>query len=64
MHRQRWGGAVIASHHSAFFKIDSDGSVPFALETRVTALTELMPKSRVKQLKNSVAIFVSDKNLS
>jgi hypothetical protein len=55
---------VIASHHSAFFKIDSDGSVPFALETRVTALTELMPKSRVKQLKNSVAIFVSDKNLS
>ena len=39
---------MIASHHSLFFKIDVDGSVPYAVETIVTALTELMPKDRLK----------------
>ena len=41
---QAKGGASVPSHHSPFFKIDADGSVPFAVETTVTALMELMPK--------------------
>jgi hypothetical protein len=41
---QATGGASVPSHHSAFFKIDSDGCVPIAVETTVTALTELMQK--------------------
>jgi metal-dependent amidase/aminoacylase/carboxypeptidase family protein len=38
-------GSSVTSHHSPFFKIDPDGSVPFAVETTVSALTELMPKN-------------------
>jgi amidohydrolase len=38
------GGPVIPSHHSPFFKVDPDGSVPFAVETTVLALYELMGK--------------------
>ncbi|MFT5674550.1 MAG: amidohydrolase [Paraglaciecola sp.] len=38
------GGPAIPSHHSPFFKIDADGSVPFAVESTVLALYELMGK--------------------
>ena len=38
-------GSSVTSHHSPFFKIDPDGSVLFAVETTVSALTELMPKN-------------------
>lgn len=42
---QAKGGPAVTSHHSPFFKIDADGSVPFAVETTVAALTELMPRN-------------------
>ena len=32
--------ATIASYHSPLFKIDTDDSMPFALETTVSELTE------------------------
>lgn len=35
-------GPTVAVHHPCFFKIDADGLVPFAVETTVTALTELL----------------------
>lgn len=38
------GGPAIPSHHSPFFKVDPDGSVPFAVETTILALFELMGK--------------------
>lgn len=41
---QEKGDVPVPSHHSPFFKIDADGSVPFAVETTVSALTELMQK--------------------
>jgi hippurate hydrolase len=37
------GGPPVPSHHSPFFKIDPDGSVPLAVESTVTALMALMP---------------------
>ena len=42
---QAQGGPAVAGHHSPFFKIDADGSVPFAVETTITALMELMQNS-------------------
>jgi hypothetical protein len=39
------GGLSVTSHHSPFFKINPDGSVSFAVETTMTALTELVPKN-------------------
>jgi len=41
---QKKGDLPVTSHHSPFFKVDADGSVPFAVETTVTALTELLQK--------------------
>lgn len=38
------GGPQVPSHHSPFFKVDADGSVPFAVESTVLALLELMEK--------------------
>lgn len=38
------GGPAVPSHHSPFFKVDADGSVPFAVESTVLALLELMKK--------------------
>ncbi|MEI6895139.1 MAG: amidohydrolase [Colwellia sp.] len=38
------GGPAIPSHHSPFFKIDPDGSIPFAVETTVVALMDLLNK--------------------
>ncbi|MEI6893765.1 MAG: amidohydrolase, partial [Colwellia sp.] len=38
------GGPAIPSHHSPFFKIDPDGSIPFAVETTVVALLDLLKK--------------------
>ncbi|MGQ8364346.1 M20 metallopeptidase family protein [Glaciecola sp. 1036] len=36
------GGPAVPSHHSPLFKIEPDGSVPFAVETTVTALLDLL----------------------
>lgn len=44
MDAQGNGGPQVPSHHSPFFKVDADGSVPFAVESTVLALLELMPK--------------------
>jgi hippurate hydrolase len=37
------GGPPVPSHHSPFFKIDPDNSVPLAVESTVSALIALMP---------------------
>lgn len=42
MEAEKNGGPAVPSHHSPFFKVDADGSVPFAVETTVLALLELM----------------------
>ena len=44
MEAQANGGPQVPSHHSPFFKVDADGSVPFAVESTVLALLKLMPK--------------------
>lgn len=41
---EKAGGPPIPDHHSPFFKIDRDGSVPFAVESTVVALLDLMGK--------------------
>lgn len=38
------GGPAVPSHHSPFFKIDPDASVPQGVSSTVLALLELMPK--------------------
>lgn len=37
------GGPPVPAHHSPFFKIDPDNSVPLAVESTVSALMALMP---------------------